>query len=380
MLVILMERSENQEPLGVAEEKIRYKWIDQARGFIMFLLVVTSVFPPGEWKPEGSVLFWLFGHPNPDALYMTLFDVGAAAFIFVLGMLFTVSFAKRKAKKGAKEAVFYVVKRYGLLLLLGFLIIAADGEFIYENRGYTVISWDVIPTLGLVGFVAIPFAFIKDNKVRLILAYAWMVLYQNLMNFADLKGYAKASVHGGIFGTIFGFSGIMIVAACLGEYIFLSKDSEFIKYKRMALFGAINFLVGLTLSFLPELEANKRQVSLSYCLLSIGTTILGLMVFILIEKIYNKEVRLFSMYGKSPFFTYFIAEVPVFILDQTVGDDLGMGPIGNVIVLTVLLIYTTTILWTLYKKQKIISTEKAAIIFIIVAAILAGILIGFGII
>ncbi len=375
-----MENSTERENPSPQTDNQRYKWIDQARGFIMFYLVVTTVFPPSAWKPEGSILFWLFEHPSPDALYMTLFDVGAAAFIFVLGMLFTVSFAKRRERKGTKEAVLYVAKRYGLLLLLGFLIIVADGEFIYENRGYTVVSWDVIPTLGLVGFVAIPFAFIKDNKIRLIVAYAWMVLYQILMNYADLKGYAKASVHGGIFGPIFGFSGIMIVAACLGEYIFLHQDSEPKKYKNMAIFGAINFVVGLILSWLPDLEASKRQVSLSYCLLSIGTTVLGLMVFILMDKIYHKEVKLFTIYGKNPFFTYFLAAVPVFILDETTGDDLGLGPIGNIIVLAVLLTYTSLILWNLEKKQKTISTEKAALIFIVVAAILAAILIGFGII
>ncbi len=375
-----MENFAQNENLPASLTSARYQWIDQARGFIMFYLVVTTVFPPGAWKPEGSVLFWLFGHPSPDALYMTLFDVGAAAFIFVLGMLFTVSFAKRRNRKGTKEAVLYVMKRYGLLLLLGFLIIAAGGEFIYENRGYTVVSWDVIPTLGLVGFVAIPFAFIKDNKIRLIAAYAWMVLYQILMNFADLKGYAKASVHGGIFGTIFGFSGIMIVAACLGEYMFLHKDSEEKKYKTMAIFGVINFVVGLIISFLPELEASKRQVSLAYCLLSIGTTVLGLMIFIIADKIYRKEVKLFTIYGKNPFFTYFLAAVPVFVLDETTGDDLGLGPIGNILVLAILLIYITAILWNLEKKQKTISTEKAALIFIVVAVILAAILLGFNLI
>jgi hypothetical protein len=111
---------------------------------------------------------------------------------------------------------------------LGFLIIAAGGEFVYENRGYTVVSWDVIPTLGLVGFIAIPFAFIKDNKIRLISAYVWMVLYQILMNFADLKGYAKASIHGGIFGTIFGFSGMVAGSGVSGTAVLVDVVREHI--------------------------------------------------------------------------------------------------------------------------------------------------------
>ena len=239
-------------------------------------------------------------------------------------MLFTVSFTKRKESKGTKGAILYVLKRYGLILLLGLIITAADQGIVKEKEGLMIIGWDVLPTLGLIGFIAIPFAYIKDNKLRLIIAYAWIVLYQILMNFAGLKRYAQLSVHGGIFGTIFGFSGIMVIAACLGEYMFLSNDPEQKKYKMMALFGLINFVVGLILSYIPTLEASKRQVSLSYCLICIGVTVIFLIGFIALDKVFNKEIKLFTVYGKNPFFVYFLGELPTFSLRMAGFLDLGM--------------------------------------------------------
>ncbi|GAB4313471.1 MAG: hypothetical protein Kow0069_14580 [Promethearchaeota archaeon] len=173
------------------ERDRRIRWVDQGRGLVMFLLVLTLAFPPDEWKSEAALhaiaagqpvsfvdwlkalSFFLFGHPGRDATYMTIFDVGAAAFVFVIGLMFSISVRKRLESGGTREAVKYVVVRYGLLLLLGYLIMAAGGELVYESErvpGVPVLNWDVIPTLGLVGFVALPFAYVKDPKTRLLAA------------------------------------------------------------------------------------------------------------------------------------------------------------------------------------------------------------------
>ena len=64
------------------EKQGRVLWVDAGRGFLMLYLVITVVFPPGDWAPEGSILFFLTGHPGREATYMTAFDIGAAAFIF----------------------------------------------------------------------------------------------------------------------------------------------------------------------------------------------------------------------------------------------------------------------------------------------------------
>ena len=366
----------SDSPMAQVRPSNRLRWIDQERGFVMFLLLLTITFPPNEWMPGGSILFWFFGHPDSQATYMTLFDVGAAVFIFIIGLSFSISFHRRIATQGLHKAVLHVLTRYGMILILGllFLLASAGSYNILEYRstfGITVVRWDVIPTLGAVGFVTLPFIFITNPKIRMILAYGWMILYQILMIFAGLKTYAQASVHGGFFGTIFGFSGIMIVATALGDYIFHSPTRERRKYSYMMVFGAINILGGLVLSFLPGWEAAKRQVSFSYCLISIGVTIFCSLVFVYLDRVKNLELKYFQALGRNPFLTYLTAETLPLILDETIGNDLGMGPLGNVLVTLVTLIYTSILMWYLYKKNTIVSTIKATFLFILIGIVLA---------
>ncbi|MHA1475504.1 MAG: hypothetical protein ACTSQ5_09985, partial [Promethearchaeota archaeon] len=60
--------------LPIKEDSRRLRWIDQARGFIMLLLVITLVKPWEEATLEGTFLFFLTRHPDEFATYMTLFD------------------------------------------------------------------------------------------------------------------------------------------------------------------------------------------------------------------------------------------------------------------------------------------------------------------
>ncbi|MGV9173123.1 MAG: hypothetical protein ACOC35_11220, partial [Promethearchaeia archaeon] len=89
---------ESEIPLAKdAEKQKRLRWIDQGRGLVMLLLVFTITFPPEKFREmsENIVLHFLFGHAGSRASYMTLFDVGAAAFIFVLGLSMAISYSKR---------------------------------------------------------------------------------------------------------------------------------------------------------------------------------------------------------------------------------------------------------------------------------------------
>jgi len=327
-------------------------------------------------------MFFFFGHPGPRATYMTIYDIGAAAFIFVIGLVFSISYRRRIERKGLKSAIFHLLTRYGLLLVLGYIVMLVGGDLVkYSNElpGVPILMWDVIPTLGLVGFVTLPFIFIKKYNVRMIIGYLWILLYQILMNTTPLKLYAQLSVHGGIFGMIFGYSGIMIIATALGDYLFYTDVADKIKYRNMALFGIVNLLGGLLIAFIPGWEASKRQVSFTHCVISLAVCVLGLLVFVYLDRYKDKKLHFFQAFGQNPFLTYLIAATPNLILEETIGNDLGMGWAGNLLFTGILLVYTTIIVLYLYKNRKIISTEKATVIFIGVAIVLGILLISLGI-
>ena len=302
--------------IDITREK-RYYWIDHARGFIMILLVITEFLPA--FIREAARFF--LDHPinQRTVEYMNFYDVGAPAFIFIMGFLMPLSFFHRKERDGTGKAIRHMIIRYGIILLLGYLVILIDQQAIVKTiDGMTIVIWDVLPSLGLVGLIAIPFLFVNP-KMRAILASVLLIFYQ-VMLFFGWREYAIASVHGGILGTIFGFSVIMIYATCLGELFFMDKKTpEKKKYQIYAIIGIIAFLGGILLSLIPEWYANKRQVTLTYILISLGTSILLSFIFVGIDKIVKKPIFILDSYGKNPFLIYVIAIVLEFLIADIIG-------------------------------------------------------------
>jgi len=308
-------------------QRKRYFWIDHARGFIMLLLVIT-LFLPETIRTASPINQFFLSHP-PDSTtvtYMNVFDLGAPAFIFIMGLLMPLSFSHRKERDGVNKAILHMIIRYGIILILGFLVILIDHDFtlIEMKMGVPVIIWDVLPTLGLVGLIALPLLWLKTIP-RAILATCMLVFYQFMLLYGGWREYAIYSVHGGIFGTIFGFSATMIYATCLGDIMLLNKEyTEKKKYLIYAFVSAVALLVGLLLWLIPGWYPNKRQVTLTYISISLGVTILLSFIVICIDKLVKKPIILLDSYGKSPFIIYVLAIVIEFLLIDLIGLELDM--------------------------------------------------------
>jgi hypothetical protein len=333
---------EIKEPLGK-----RYYWIDHARGFIMILLVVTE-FLPAFIREAGR---FFLDHPlnQRTVEYMNFYDIGAPAFIVIMGFLMPLSFFRRKEKDGTSKAVRHMIIRYGIILLLGYLVILIDQQsIIKESDGMIIVIWDVLPSLGLVGLIAIPFLFLNP-KMRTILASALLIFYHLMLLYGGWREYAIRSVHGGIFGTIFGFSVIMIYATCLGELFFIDRETpEKKKYQIYAIVGIIAFIGGILLALIPEWYANKRQVTLTYILISFGASILLSFIFVGIDKIVKEPIFILDSYGKNPFLLYVIAIVLDFLIEDIIGLE------ENVFIFIIMIIIITLIAIGLDKWGKII--------------------------
>ena len=315
----------NQSERNLEKERSeRFYWIDHARGFIMIWLVITLYLPTA--LREGVLRFFL-AHPENETTthVMNLFDVGAPAFIVVMGLLMPLSFFHRKGKDGVKKAVKHIIIRYGIILILGLVIVFIDqGALIKTISGMPVIQWDVLPTLGLVGLIALPFFWIEP-RIRAVIASLMLIIYQIMLIFGGWRDYAIVSVHGGILGSIFGFSAIMIYSTCLGEFLFIKKHSEEIKkYKFYFIIGVISYIGGLILTLVPEWYANKRQVTLTYILISLGTSILISFFFIALDKKIEKPIFGLDSFGKNPLIIYIIAELLSIIVIDIIGYDLDI--------------------------------------------------------
>jgi len=118
-------------------QRKRYYWIDHARGFIMILLVITE-FLPYAIRTGSEIANFFLAHPlnQKTVEFMNFYDVGAPAFIFIMGILMPLSFLHRKERDGVSKAVKHMIIRYGIILALGLLVILIDKLLKAATRRY----------------------------------------------------------------------------------------------------------------------------------------------------------------------------------------------------------------------------------------------------
>nr|MDO8109435.1 hypothetical protein [Candidatus Sigynarchaeota archaeon] len=393
-------KPESQESLKTAFriEKQRYNWIDQARGFVMFILVLSGLMPE-LWRKANAITWFFLEHPDDSthAQYMNFYDIGVPAFFFIIGLLMAVSFKKRLESKGPKPAVLNALVRWGLVSAVGILFIIIPGlingddpstwfgevKTIAPGIDVFVVYWDVVISLGIVGLVSIPFLFMKRTP-RLIVSYAMMAFYQVMLFIPEThwRDYAISSVHGGIIGGFLVLVPITLIASVVGEFFILDKETpEHEKVRKFLMLGLVNAIIGVVLWLIPGGYPNKRQDTMSWAAISIAVCFFIGFLFLKVD--YKDEeykglhpankgrIVLFKSYGMNPFLIYGIAEIAGVVIEALVGSDFEIQLAQWLILVPAI----TLIAWILYKKGKAISTTKVALGVIVIVLVLAVVLI-----
>lgn len=388
-------------------EKQRYNWIDQARGFVMFFLVVTELMPV-IWKHANAITWFFLDHPNDstNAPYMDFYDIGVPAFFFIIGLLMAVSFKKRLETKGRGPAVANAVLRWAMIGVVGILFIvipavlngqALDTWFgevkeIAPGVSWYVVYWDVVPALGLVGLASIPFLFIPRRE-RLLVSYAMMAFYQIMIFIPQTywRDYASSSVHGGIIGGIFVLIPITLIASVIGEFFILDETTApRDKAKKFLLLGILNAAIGFVLWMIPGGFPNKRQSTMSWATISIAVCIFISYMLLRIDyknddfqkmnSVNKGRIVLFKAYGMNPFLIYALVVIPGVVteavakmLDLWTGNEFWIQ-LGEWLIIVPVI---TLIALLLLHANKAISTTKVAFGVIVIVLGLTAILLPF---
>ena len=383
--------SEIEQTTTESRKNQRLTFVDLWRGFIILYMLLT-IFIPEAWitnaayqGPASPILEFLFVHPSRESFIMHLIDIGATSFVFVLGLMFSVTFNQRRETSGMKAAIKHIIIRYGVIVWLGFAVMVVEyGWPLIVTRGdalagintptyssgvpagaqVIVLWWDVIPSLGLVGFVGIPFLFLK-KKARLIVSYAWLGFYGVMLDLNQYTRWASSaatSVFGGIYFCIFAFGATQIMASAIGEYLvqgFSGNRSRFLQ--QLAVFAGFNLLVGIVL-----LQSPYTFVP-AYILVAISVTILGWFLFIFLDEVIHWPMRFLKAYGSSPFFVYLITVLPMAILGLFFnGSEYDFFNWTQFLVIIVVAAANIFVVWIIYMKGRRVRTDIVAIIGIII--------------
>jgi uncharacterized membrane protein len=131
--------------------------IDQFRGFAILTMVLANYM--------GGVMLipaWLKHAPD---IGLTVIDLIAPFFIFVIGLTYGLSFQRRLERDGAFKTYSYFLTRYLAIIGLG-AIISAGETAVGENP--SGIDWGVLQAIGMAGLVTLV-------VIRLPSTYRWLI-------------------------------------------------------------------------------------------------------------------------------------------------------------------------------------------------------------
>ena len=173
---------------AAADAAKRIVCVDQLRGYAIFGMLLVNAkglfFEPVEKYLDGSsfqAAFEAFTYQisHHDSTNFSYANTIAPLFVFVVGMGMRLSWLRRSQGASAWDSRKALVKRYCLLVLIGFTI-------------YTGWLWDALTDIGLAGLLAIPLID-KKPRTRIAAAFAFVIAYQCIHSFTS---YGNWSMHG----------------------------------------------------------------------------------------------------------------------------------------------------------------------------------------
>lgn len=226
--------------MGVVERDLS---IDRYRGVLVILMVIGDYLAGIEFVPAAL--------KHATDLGLTVADLVAPAFVFVIGLNFGPSFGRRLAD-GFGHSYMYFFKRYLSLVGIGALISGAS------NMVGQPSDWGVLQALGEAGLIAV--LFIRfPTWARFVVGGALLIAYQLALD-SSMLAAVLGSVHGGFFGSV--SWGAMLVLSTAVADIWRKGRVPF-ALCTLALLGA----AALSALLVP---ISKHRVSLSYVLLTLA--------------------------------------------------------------------------------------------------------------
>lgn len=277
---------------------------------------------------------WMLKHHR---IGMSFNDTIAPIFIFVVGMGFRLSFARRATQTGLGPARKAAAWRYVRLTLLGFVI-------------YFGYLWDALSDIGIAGLLTL-LLIDRPAPVRAIAAFGFLTVYQALFSFAGYGDWVmRESCNGGPLGPL-SWAFILLMGS-LAYDAMATRITRTIVRNCLA-WGTVLSVAGWALKYpWPGIKAEwpftQYGMSAPYPLYATGLCFLTLLPFHWLCDIRGIRFPHLATLGENPLAVYLLHEVLLLIGEQILPDS-ATPPL---IALGFALTYTVCYLFALVLHRK----------------------------
>ena len=238
--------------------------IDRFRGLTIFLMVLANFFDGVEWIPG-----WM-KHAVPPGL--TIVDLIAPAFFFVIALTFPLSFQKRKERDGKQNATAHALIRGFAIIGIGFIISAGESLFVSDDG---ILSFGVLEVIGFTLVMAVPFV-LSPLWVKSLAAIIIGCLHQFLI--IPLAGESILAGRYEMAGML-GPLSLLLFGLIMSDLFFKRKN-----HNLYIVFSAGFLIGGIILGF--WLPINRTLYSLSLGIICTGINSTAFFIMHLISKKY----------------------------------------------------------------------------------------------
>jgi len=297
--------------------------IDAFRGFAVICMVIGNFLLGLVWIPT-----WL--KHTPDIGY-TFVDLGAPAFVFVIGLNYVISVRRRLEKDGSWLMTQHFLVRYFAILGIGALLGA--GQVLLKIDGVNV-NWGVLQAIGVAGLVTL-IVIRLPAWLRLLIGLALLGGYQFMLDRFWLLT-VLSSPHGGMLGSL-SWAALLILSTVLAD-LYHRQKRGFIQ-----LLAASSLSILLALVLTTWFAISKNRVSATYILLSLGLSGWFFCLFHLLVDRFHWNLALFIVWGRNPLILYVLHLLLQGLLTLPFASSLGaLTPAWLVFIQVILLLSILT--------------------------------------
>lgn len=325
-----MTWSESKEASEIKGSSPRDRSIDRLRGLLVVAMVIGNFLAGVEFVPHAL--------KHASDIGFTIADAVAPAFVFIIGLNFGPSFARR-CREGLLKAYGYFARRYLTFLGIGAVI----------SAGSTLVGvpsdWGVLQAIGVAGLIGLVFITLPW-WARFIVGLLLLFAYQYLIDTSMLEAVLGSS-HGGFLGAI-SWGALLVLSTAVGEVFRQGIRTYIVLVAVLSILGYVSTII---------VPVSKQRVSLSFVLISLAISAAAFGLTKATERVASARTGLLSWWGENALALYLAHLV---VLAPFIQPEIdwwhAQAPIWLVVIqLIVILTVLSLIAWWLQSRRRPVS-------------------------